>query len=384
MRTLIHSATLITGGVAVKHGWVEFSSDGRILARGEGDSWRLREETAELIDASGQILTPGFIDIHAHGGGGFSYEDGPAAVDAALSLHRAHGTTRSVLSLVTGDVEELMRRVGVIADLAEDNPLILGSHLEGPFLDPGHRGAHDPEYLIEPDIRDVDRLIAAGQGTICQVTLAPELPGSAEAIRRFTAAGIAVAVGHTDADYEGALAAFSAGASILTHAFNAMNPIHHRAPGPVLAAADSPHVTLEIVNDGVHVHPSVVELAFEMAPGRVALITDAMAAAGNHDGHYLLGTLGVIVTDGVARLEEGGAIAGSTLTLDQALLRAVRDSHIPLPEAVRALTETPARTIGRGNEFGALDVGFAADIVLLDQDLSVLRVWADGEPVPRD
>ena len=218
-------------------------------------------------------------------------------------------------------------------------------------------------------------------GTLRQVTLAPELPGGMDAIHALSAAGVAVAVGHTAADYDQALAAFDAGASILTHAFNAMPGLHHRAPGPVAAATRSPGVTLEIVNDGVHVHPEVVRMAFAAAPGRVALITDAMAAAGSADGDYRLGGLDVEVREGVARLAAGGSIAGSTLTLDDALRRAVLEVGIPVAEAVRAVTSTPAAAVGRGGDLGRLLPGYAADAVLLDADFTVRQVWSAGAPV---
>lgn len=386
MRTLIHSVTIVSGGTLTKNAWLEFDAAGLILARGSGDTWYYRPGTepggdTEIVDGQEGYLAPGFIDIHGHGGAGHAFDDGPEAIRAALALHRARGTTRSVISLVTGELPALLAGVADIADLAEEDPLILGSHLEGPFLDPAHRGAHAEDLLRVPLTSTVDALIEAGHGTIAQVTLAPELPGAMEAISRFTAAGTAVAVGHTDADYDTARAAFAAGATILTHAFNAMAPIHHRAPGPVMAAVDSTGVILEVINDGIHVHPSVVALAFDAAPGRIALVTDAMAAAGHADGQYRLGALSVTVIDGEARLTEGGAIAGSTLTQDSALRRAVNVVGIELAEAVRALTETPARAIGRGGDLGSLEAGYAADAVLIDHNLDVTRVWAAGREI---
>jgi N-acetylglucosamine-6-phosphate deacetylase len=255
---------------------------------------------------------------------------------------------------------------------------VLGAHLEGPFLDHEFRGAHDPALLRTADPDAVELLLEASAGTLRQVTIAPEHAGAAEAIARFVDAGVAVAVGHTGADFATSLAAFEAGATILTHAFNGMRGIHHRAPGPVVAAMHADHVTLEIINDGVHVHPDVVRLAFSGAPGRVALITDAMAAAGSADGVYQLGTLEVIVEGGIARLSQGGSIAGSTLTQDVALRRAVLDSGIPFDEAVGALTVTPAAAIGRAHDLGRLDAGYAADAVLLTDELAVDAVWGAG------
>jgi N-acetylglucosamine-6-phosphate deacetylase len=370
---------VVTGGREIPDGFVAFTG-GIISATGTGRDW-MDLAPSDAVDLAGGILVPGFIDIHGHGGGGFSFDGDADGIRAAVAVHRAHGTTRSVLSLVTGSVDDLVERVALVAELAAGDPTILGSHLEGPFLDVGHKGAHDPGLLRAPDPAVIDRFLAASRGTLRQVTLAPELPGGLEAIRQLSLAGVAVAVGHTDTDFDGARSAFDAGASILTHAFNAMNGIHHRNPGPVAAAFATPSVTLEIINDGVHVHPEVVRIAFAAAPGRIALVTDAMAAAGSTDGSYQLGTLTVDVVDGVARLAGGGSIAGSTLTQDAALRSAVTGVGIPLPEAVDALTATPARAIGRAGDLGRLDVGFAADAVLLDDGLAVTAVWADGSRV---
>ncbi|MBM7829715.1 N-acetylglucosamine-6-phosphate deacetylase [Agromyces cerinus] len=376
---VIHSARLVSGADTVTDAWVRFDGD-RVTARGIGDGWLdgIAVEQATVTDAAGRFLTPGFIDIHCHGAGGAAVDEGDAAIETVLAVHNAHGTTRSVLSLVTASVDRLARDLATIARFAERDPRVLGAHLEGPFLDTEFRGAHDPSLLRSADEASVDRLLEAAAGTLRQITIAPEHVGALEAIARFVAADVRVAVGHTGADFETALAAFDAGASILTHAFNGMRGIHHRAPGPVTAAMHADHVTLEVINDGVHVHPDVVKLAFAGAPGRVALVTDAMAATGSADGVYELGSLEVVVTDGVARLREGGSIAGSTLTQDEALRRAVLECGIPLDEAVGALTVTPAAAIGRAGDLGRLDPGFAADAVLLDADLGVQAVWGAG------
>ena len=379
--TLIHSARLVRPSGIVDDAWVRFEGD-RIAAVGTGGDWAdpAGHEASEVqvTDAAGRLLAPGFIDLHCHGAGGAAADEGPEAIERILAVHNQHGTTRSVLSLVTASIDDLESQVRTIAAVSARDPRLLGSHLEGPFLDRGFRGAHDPALLRTADAASVERLLEAAGGTLRQVTIAPEHDGAAAAIARFVEADVRVAVGHTSADFDTALAAFDAGASLLTHAFNAMPAIHHRMPGPVVAAMHAPHVTLEVINDGVHVHPDVVRLAFAGAPGRVALITDAMAAAGSADGRYLLGSLEVDVVDGVARLVEGGSIAGSTLTLDVALQRAVAVSGLPVEVAVAALTEVPAAAIGRAHDLGRLEVGFAADAVLLAEDLSVERVWGAG------
>lgn len=379
--TIIHSARLVSDGSETADAWVEMRG-GTIAAVGEGETWRSRTSSATVIAARdvagpGAILTPGFVDIHGHGGGGFSYESDESDIRAARALHLARGTTRAVLSLVSGSLEHLTAQAARIAAMTHTDAGILGTHLEGPFLDPGHRGAHDPAALREATPDAVAALLAAGAGTIRQITVAPELPGAPKTIRTFVDAGVAVAVGHTDADAEATRAAFEAGATILTHAFNAMPPLHHRAPGPVGAATADPRATLEVIADGVHVHPELIRILFAAAPGRIALITDAMAAAGARDGRYALGELEVDVVDGVARVAGTSTIAGSTLTQDAAL-RVALEAGIDLPSAVDALTRAPAAAIGVDDRLGILREGFAADAVLLDAALAPCAVWLDG------
>ncbi|QTG81661.1 N-acetylglucosamine-6-phosphate deacetylase [Arthrobacter crystallopoietes] len=383
MSTVVHSARRITGGEIVAGAWVLLEG-GRISAAGTG-SWSATgagQEVAGIreVDAAGAYLVPGFVDMHCHGGGGGSFDDGDTS--RGPLTHLAYGTTSLLGSLVTNPLDRLeatLRRL--VADAPGDGTL-KGFHLEGPFLAASHCGAHNPSFLAPPTVEAVDRLVEAGGGLLRQVTIAPELDPCFAVIRRLVDHKVAVAVGHTDADYDTARAAFDAGASILTHAFNAMNGLHHRAPGPVAAAFDSPHVTLEVIPDGHHAHDSMLRMAFHAAPGRVALITDAMAAAGCGDGTYHLGSLPVEVNDGVARLPHGGPIAGSTLTMDAALRRAVA-AGIPLPEAVAAATSVPARATGLdGDGAGSLGVRSAADLILLDRNLRPHRIWQAGEELP--
>ena len=382
MSVFVHSVRLVDDGRVVEGAWVSFDGE-RVSATGTGDGWRdLARPGDDVVDATalageGAMLTAGFVDIHGHGGAGVSYDEGPEAIRTARALHRAHGTTRAVVSLVTAPLETLERRAARVADLARTDADILGSHLEGPFLDRSHRGAHDEGLLRDPAADAVARLLKAGRGTVRQVTIAPELPGGLDAIRQIVASGAAAAIGHTSADAALCRDAFDAGATILTHAFNAMPGLHHRAPGPVGAAASDPRVTLELIADGVHVHPDVLRIGFAAAPGRIALVTDAMAAAGAGDGTFDLGGLPVEVRGGVARLRDDGAIAGSTSTQDAALRAAVA-SGVDLPDVVHALTAAPARAIGRGGDLGSIRTGFLADAVLLDAALSVRRVWTAG------
>jgi N-acetylglucosamine-6-phosphate deacetylase len=381
-RVIVHGARKCDVDGEADGFWLVFDGD-RITATGNGAGWAAHAGAgADVVDAAGAVLAPGFIDLHGHGGGGFSFDDGPDAIGAALAVHHAHGTTRSVLSLVANPVVALERSLAAIADLAERDPLVLGSHLEGPFLAPGRRGAHNPDFLITASPGITGRLVAAARGTLRQVTIAPELPGALDAITALAQAGVVVAVGHTEADEGQAQAAFDRGARLLTHAFNAMPGIGHRKPGPIVAAIRDERVTAELILDGVHVHPDVARLLLEAADGRVALITDAMAAAGSGDGTYKLGSLDVAVVDAVARLAgpDGapGVIAGSTLTQDRALRVATRRCGMSLRAAVTALTWIPAKVLGLDRWLGRLAPGYAADAVLLSGACEVRAAWGAG------
>jgi N-acetylglucosamine-6-phosphate deacetylase len=330
------------------------------------------------IDIGGAWLTPGFIDLHSHGAGGFSYDDGREAMTAGLAVHRAHGTTRSLVSLVTNPIVGLEARLADIAGLVASDPLVLGSHLEGPYLSPERAGAHNPDLLREPQPAELDRLLDAAGGTLRQITIAPELPNALELIEILVENQVVVAIGHSRADFELTRKSFDLGARLLTHAFNAMPGIGHRAPGPVVAAFEDDRVTLELILDGEHVHPDVAALAFQSAPGRIALITDAMAAAAASDGDYELGSLTVEVRDGLAHIAGTQTLAGSTLTQDRALRLAIERVGLEPAVAVEALTTTPARVLGLEHRHGLLAAGFAADAVQLDAHWQVEHVWANG------
>jgi N-acetylglucosamine-6-phosphate deacetylase len=330
------------------------------------------------VDLGGLVIAPGFVDLHAHGAGGHSYDVGPEEMRAGLAVHRSHGTTRSLVSLVANPLASLRTSLAAVAELSAEDPTVLGSHLEGPFLAADRRGAHNLEFLRAPALADIDDLLDAAAGTLRLVTLAPELEGGLDAIDRFVEAGVTVAIGHTEADYDLSREAFDRGATVLTHAFNAMPGIHHRAPGPVVAALEDERVTLEIILDGQHVHPDVAALAFGSAPGRVALVTDAMAAAGSTDGDYSLGSLTVSVVNGLAVLRGTRTIAGSTLTQDAALRIALDRTSLSATAVIEALTATPARALGVDARFGTLAPDFAADFVVLDAGWNVTQVWAGG------
>lgn len=258
---------------------------------------------------------------------------------------------------------------------------MLGSHIEGPFLSKLHRGAHDPDALGTPSPGEIEKILEAADGTLVHVTLAPELPGAGSAIDTFVTHGVRVGIGHTDATYRVAQHAFDRGATLLTHAFNAMRPIHHREPGPVVAAFEDKRVTIEFILDGHHSVAPIANLTFREAPGRVALITDAMAAAGAGDGDFRLGSRDVTVEQGRAVVKGTNTLAGSTLTQDVALRLALQQVGLSPVEAVTALTMSPSRALGLEKQMGLLRPGFVADAVLLNSDWVVERVWGQGEPI---
>lgn len=373
---LISAARVITPARVFAPGWVLV--DGvRIADVGQGAPPRPADVV--LPDAT---VVPGFVDAHVHGGGGASYDSGdPEDAATVARAHLAHGTTTIMASLVTDGPKALDHSVRELAALVDDG-LLAGLHLEGPWLSPRHVGAHDPLLLSEPRPQDVEALIDAAGGHLRMVTLAPELPGGLDAVRRLTAAGVVAAIGHTDATYDDARAALDAGATVGTHLFNAMRALHHREPGPVVALLEHPDAYVELIADGVHLHPAVLRLAASRKPHLAVLVTDAMAAAAVGDGDYALGQMAVHVRDGVARLADSGAIAGSTLTLSAAVRFAVRTTGLPIEEVVRAATASPAAMLGL-ERVGALRPGFNADLVVLDTDLDVTRVLRRGQWVGR-
>ena len=336
-------------------------------------------DVAATNRAGADIIVPGFVDMHCHGGGGHTFTQGDAAdAAAAAAFHLRHGTTTMLASLVSSPFELMRAATAAFRPLVADGT-IAGIHFEGPYLSGARCGAQNPAFLRDPSLTELTTLVELGAGAIRLVTIAPELPGALEAIRYLTGNGVVAALGHTDATYEQTLAGVAAGGTVGTHVFNGMAPPHHRRPGPVFALLGTPPVVCELIADGFHLHPgSLAFAAHATGPDRAALITDAMDAAGMPDGRYELGGQEVEVTDRVARLVRDGSIAGSTLTMDLALRNAVA-AGIALPDAVAMASTTPARALGLDDQVGALEAGLRADLVVLSPELEVKRVLRAGE-----
>jgi N-acetylglucosamine-6-phosphate deacetylase len=371
--TALKNARVVTPQGVIDRGWVGIR-DGRISAVGD------RDAPAGAEDLGGAWLLPGYIDLHVHGGGGHDAAASPQDLAAAVAFHRRHGTTRTLVSLVTAPVDALVRQLDWIADLVAAGPSpdghVVGAHLEGPFLSRSYCGAQNPAHLLEPEPRVVSRLLDAARGTLRSLTVAPELPGALELIRDVRAAGAVAALGHTGATYEEAMAAIDAGAGLATHLFNGMRPLRHREPG-VIGAALLSGLAYELINDGIHVHPAITSLLARDAT-RLVLVTDAIDASGVGEGDFVLGGQAVRVRDGAARLVSTGSLAGSTLTMDAAVRRAVRDCGVPIEVASAAASGNPARVLGIADRCGAIAVGLDADLVVLGDDLRIASVIAGG------
>ncbi|MDQ2813183.1 MAG: N-acetylglucosamine-6-phosphate deacetylase [Actinomycetota bacterium] len=379
---LLAGGRVVTPDGVLSPGWIALAGN-LIDAVGSGQPPAPGSRGVPVTDLRGSWVLPGFVDMHVHGGGGASFTEG-SGEDArrAAEFHRGHGTTTIVASLVTASVAELEARAAMLAVLAGQG-ILAGLHLEGPFLSATRCGAQDPRHMIVPDLAVFERLRTAAAGHLRVITIAPELPGAAGLIKAAARAGVTAAIGHTDATAEVASAAVDLGAAHATHLFNGMRPLRHREPGAAGALLDRAEVTCEVIADGVHLHPAVIRLAARAAgPGRLVLVTDAMAAAGMPDGDYRLGSLRVNVAGAVARLADGagtaGAIAGSTATMADVVRQAVA-AGLPVPDVAAAASTTPARVLGLGDRVGALRPGLRADLVVCDDHFRLSAVMAGGQ-----
>lgn len=367
-----------------ENGWI--FADGRFVRGGfsvENGRFAhvLEDVPGPAEDLDGALVIPGLVDIHVHGCAGADFSDGDYAGLVRMARYLARrGVTSFAPASMTLPYDALDKAFHAAARLRReglaDGARLMGIQMEGPFLSREKRGSQNPAYLRLPDWDRFLRLYDAAEGLLRIVDVAPELPGAAEFTRR-ASEKCRVSVAHTAAGYDQAAAVFDAGATHLTHLFNAMSGIHHRHPGPIGAASERENVTTELICDGIHVHPSAVRMAFRLFPGRICLISDALRCCGMADGSYSLGGQEILLSGGVARLT-GGAIAGSAADLYQCMRRAV-SFGIPREQAVWAATALPARVIGRESETGAIADGRAADFVICGGELEPEAVYLGGK-----
>ncbi len=350
--------------------------DGKIVAIESGAT------KGETIDAAGGYIAPGFIDLHTHGGFGVDLSAcDPQGVREYGTRVPATGVTSYLPTIAAVPTDELKQRVAVVVEHAtHNNAEVLGVHLEGPSLNPERPGCFDKEMLL--DARTTGDIIGDIE-CVRMVTLAPELDGARELISELSSRGIVCAAGHTTATYEQMMDAFENGVTHVTHLFNAMRPFHHRDPGAIAAALVHEGVTVQLIVDGIHLHPGTVTLAVR-AKGidGVVLVTDAIAATGLGDGTYYLGGVEATVTNGVSRVASG-AIAGSTLAMNLAVDNLIKFTNVSLPEAVRTASLTPATVIGIDDRKGSIEVGKHADIIIFDEHLVVGTAMVGGAIVYR-
>ena len=363
---------IINGSVFDGEGFVErdvYAADGRFVEEAA------RAEDGETIDASGCYVIPGLVDLHFHGSAGADISDGDLT-----GLHKmgAYEASRGITALCPATMtlpEDVLMRAAQAASAYEpaaDEAALVGINMEGPFISPSKVGAQNPDYVRNPSAEEFRRLQEAAGGLFKLVDIAPEEPGAEEFIREM-ADEVRISLAHTCTDYDTAVRAFELGARQLTHLYNAMDPMHHRKPGPIPAAVEHGEVTAEIIADGVHIHPAMVRLAFQLfGDDRMILISDTLRAAGLEDGTYDLGGQDVTVRGPVATIDNG-ALAGSVSDLMRCLTAAVRDMGIPLASAVKAASANPARALGLDAERGAIEPGKVADAVLLDKETLDLR-----------
>jgi len=386
MRKLLYNARLLTEQGLWPSGWL-FIEDGVI--RQIGQEAPPSTPDAGRIDLQGSLLAPGLIDVHVHGALGVDAMDAdPEALRRMARFYAQHGVTSFLATTTTAAPDRLLAAVENVAQVMAEGTggaALLGAHVEGPYIDQGRRGAQDPSHIRAPQPDEYRRLFDTG--AVRLITVAPEAPEVDRLIAFALERGAAVSIGHTRASYELVRHVVELGANQATHLFNGMEPLHHRDPGAVGAALTLDEVYCQLIADNVHIHPAVLQLAVRAkGPGRILLITDAMRGAGMPDGEYDLGELTVTVKQGEARLPNG-ALAGSTLTLDRALVNIMAATGLPLIDVLPMATTNPARALGMAHKGaarkGAIAEGKDADLIVLDDQARVMLTFVGGEIVYR-
>ena len=402
----IVNARIFTGGKFIK-GLVEFNN--RIVKiipeedltvsevnafECENDGTKCTDENDKIVDAHGLMLIPGLIDIHTHGAVGVDVDninDGDllkltsyyaqnavtsfCPTFATTSVDRYEDSSRKIADYIKSEKEAVGSSYSSM--VSHPRAKIAGINLEGPFVSPNMLGSQNPAHQCNPDIDILMKINEASSGLVRLVTVAPELNGADDFIDKVSKL-MTVSVGHTQADYDTVARSFELGAKSVTHLFNRMKPINHREPGPIVAAALKGDVTAELITDGHHVHPAMVQLAFKLLPGRICIVSDSLLCAGMPDGDYDFAGTKVTKTDGAIFIKDSDFLAGSSISLIEGVKRAVKYG-VSVEEAITAATITPAKIIRQDDEIGSIDVGKKADFVLIDDDFDIKSVYIDGE-----
>ncbi|MCI5821904.1 MAG: N-acetylglucosamine-6-phosphate deacetylase [Pararoseburia sp.] len=357
-----------------------YIENGLFVTEAEWEKIHFQDGDSEEVDASGCYLIPGLVDVHSHGAMGHDFSDGSAdGLAEILRYQYAHGITTYCPTTMSLPKEKLLQAFTSLKELSMLSPsssapmsFVPGVHMEGPFVDPEKRGAQKREYLLYPDVDFFKDCLDVAKSKISLLTLAPNLPGSIPFIKEFSNE-ITISLGHTNCDYDTAIAAIDVGGTHITHLFNAMAPLHHRNPGLIGAALDRDNVYVELIADGIHVHDAMIRNAFRMFPNRLCLISDSMRATGMPDGTYDLGEQNVHVTGTLATLSDG-TIAGSATNLFECMCYAIQIG-VPMEDAIAAATITPAKSIGLYDKLGSVSPGKRADLLMLNQKMELLRIF---------
>jgi len=370
-------SVLIGGSILIEDGRIA-----GIFAAGDA----LPDNVAVQFDVEGRTLIPGFIDLHVHGGGGadaMGAATQPDAIERMSRYHASHGTTSFLPTTLTADHEPLLQAIRGIVQAMKSGTSgaeVLGIHMEGPYLNPKRCGAQDSRSMRIPSRKEIEQYLHAAEGALRLITLAPERDEMMELIRYLRdEMGVTVSIGHSDADSKTVRAAVEAGATHVTHLFNGMSPLHHREPGVAGSALMHDELAVELICDGVHLHPEIIRMVYKVKPhNRIVLVTDSIGAAGCPNGEYDLGSMPIVLKDGTARLRDGGNLAGSCLTMERALANTMAFTGIPLEDVLPGLTINPAKQIGVENRKGSIELGKDADLAVLDTDYAVVRTYVKG------
>ncbi len=380
MKLALIGGKIVTPFRIVNNGTIVLE-DGVITELGKSADVRIPDE-CEVIDVSGSMVTPGFVDLLVHGGGGRGFADEDiSSIKIVGDYFLRHGSTTVLASLYAKPEPQLLADLTRIADYIIANPdsNIKGIHMEGPYLNPGLKGAMNEDYLWKPTVESWNKMWEASKGLIKLMTIAPELPGSYDVMRKAALDGVVLSIGHSMADFEQVELAVDYGAAHVTHIFNAMKPFHHRKPGVILGSLLKNELKIELIADTLHVHPAVMELLLKLkGPNGIILITDSIRAGGMHEGEYEFADQKIFMKNSKAFLPDG-TLAGSTLTLNMAIKNMIKKANAKLTDAVRMASLNGAKVLNIENRKGILAVGKDADLVVLNDEFQVEMTIQRGE-----